>query len=210
MSISSPLAASRIWSAVPTTGVFDKCANNCVLYREHVVIPLPKSSRRRNSEPTKLHKLADKKWQMIFARYEPCINEPAKAKSLEFKSKLNIGDPFDLNLPKRTSVWRSYQPTVSMTWQYSQATNVFQIYHSGDTGLRQQSVTRCSCSRYELLHEHISPYTTMKPDRKGVIQFSLPIINEQYVSLATIYHLCMKQFLNLYLTNITRLWILCR
>ena len=24
---------------------------------------------------------------------------PAKAKSLEFKSKLNIGDPFDLNLP---------------------------------------------------------------------------------------------------------------
>ena len=41
---------------------------------------------------------------MIFARHEPCINEPAKAKSLEFKSKLNIGDPFDLNLPKRTSV----------------------------------------------------------------------------------------------------------
>lgn len=112
MSISSPIAVSRVWIAVSTTGLFDKCANNCVLYREHVVvIPLPKRSRRWIGEPTKLYELADKKWQMIFARYEPCINEPAKAKSLEFKSKLNVGDPFDLNLPKRTSVQRSYVRT---------------------------------------------------------------------------------------------------
>jgi len=87
---------------------------------------------------------------MIFARYEPCINEPAKAKSLEFKSKLNVGDPFDLNLPKRTSVQRSYVPAHrSNDVAVSTSDNVFQLYHSGDTGLRQQ--TECdSVSVYTL------------------------------------------------------------